>query len=90
MAARGHALEVGQRLIVGKHAATIRYIGSVDGQQGDWAGLEWDDPTRGKHDGSHGGTRYFTCVRHHEAGSFVRLPKLLETADLGLSPSIRA
>ena len=24
--------------------------------------MEWDDPTRGKHDGSHAGVRYFTCV----------------------------
>ena len=76
---------IGCRLIVGKHSATIRYIGPVDGQEGEWAGLEWDDPTRGKHDGSHGGHRYFTCQRHPSAGSFVRLSKLIETADFGQS-----
>ena len=26
---------------------------------GDWLGVEWDDPSRGKHDGSHNGQRYF-------------------------------
>lgn len=84
MTAPEEAPVVGSRLIVGKNSATIRYIGPVDGQEGVWAGLEWDDPTRGKHDGSHGGRRYFTCQHHSgDAGSFVRLPKLLQTADLG-------
>ncbi len=80
---------VGSRLLVGKHGATIRYVGPVEGQDGVWVGLEWDDPTRGKHDGSHSGTRYFSCLRHTHsttmAGSFVRLPKLIATADLGQS-----
>src|SRR5215208_2558875 len=74
---------VGSRLLVGKHGATIRYVGPVEGQDGVWVGLEWDDPTRGKHDGSHSGTRYFSCLRNSTAGSFVRLPKLFATADLG-------
>ncbi|KAL4529327.1 hypothetical protein Ndes2526A_g04121 [Nannochloris sp. 'desiccata'] len=80
---------VGSRLLVGKHGATIRYVGPVEGQDGVWVGLEWDDPTRGKHDGRHSGTRYFSCLRHTHsattAGSFVRLPKLIATADLGQS-----
>ena len=78
------SIAVGDRLIVGKHAATIRYLGSVEGQDGDWAGLEWDDLTRGKHDGSHGGKRYFSCEHHRPtSGSFVRRSKLLATADFG-------
>lgn len=28
---------------------------------GIWVGVEWDDPTRGKHDGTKEGVRYFTC-----------------------------
>jgi Leucine-rich repeat (LRR) protein len=84
---------VGSRLLVGKHGATIRYVGPVEGQDGVWVGLEWDDPTRGKHDGSHAGTRYFSCLRHTHpatttAGSFVRLAKLISTADLGQSLEI--
>lgn len=26
-----------------------------------WLGIEWDQPSRGKHDGSHDGVQYFTC-----------------------------
>ena len=92
MATEKGALAVGARLFVGSHAATIKYIGEVEGQQGAWAGLEWDDASRGKHDGSHGGRRYFSCRSGAAAGSFVRLPKLLESADLGqtLAAAIQA
>lgn len=40
---------------------TIKYVGPVDGTQGVWYGVEWDDPKRGKHDGVKDGHRYFTC-----------------------------
>jgi hypothetical protein len=33
-------------------AATVRYVGPVAGEAGVWVGLEWDDPARGRHDGS--------------------------------------
>lgn len=77
-------VHIGSRIIIAdRYTATIRYLGPIDGQPGDWAGLEWDDHSRGKHDGSHNGKRYFTCPSN--AGSFVRLPKLLETSDFGCS-----
>ena len=61
--------------------ATVRYVGSVDGQEGEWVGVEWDDPSRGKHDGSHDGKRYFECAATDlEPGalpaSFVRAHKI--------------
>ena len=60
--------------------ATVRYVGSVVGQDGEWVGVEWDDPTRGKHDGSYGGTRYFECAATPADGvtpaSFVRPLKI--------------
>ena len=61
--------------------ATVRYVGSVDGQDGEWVGVEWDDPARGKHDGSHDGKRYFECAATGlEPGalpaSFVRAHKI--------------
>uniref|UniRef100_A0A8C5NDA1 Tubulin-specific chaperone E n=1 Tax=Gouania willdenowi TaxID=441366 RepID=A0A8C5NDA1_GOUWI len=40
-----------------------------------WLGVEWDNPDRGKHNGSHEGVQYFTC-RHPTGGSFVRPTKV--------------
>lgn len=40
---------------------TIKYVGPVNGTQGVWYGVEWDDPKRGKHDGVKDGYQYFTC-----------------------------
>ncbi|POS87866.1 hypothetical protein EPUL_000356, partial [Erysiphe pulchra] len=52
---------------------TLRYIGEVNGYQGQWFGVEWDDASRGKHDGSINGKRYFSCQSASStAGSFVR------------------
>jgi hypothetical protein len=76
------SLEVGDRVSLGgRHKATVKYVGRIEGQEGEWAGLEWHDPSRGKHGGGHEGRRYFDCAPG--AGSFVRLPKLLATADAG-------
>ncbi len=41
--------------------ATVRYIGQVPPTKGEWLGVEWDNVSRGKHDGFHEGVRYFTC-----------------------------
>lgn len=51
----------GQRLSFEGALCTVRYIGEVEGTKGDWLGVEWDDPTRGKHSGEHKGVKYFTC-----------------------------
>ncbi|KAG1669876.1 hypothetical protein FOA52_012465 [Chlamydomonas sp. UWO 241] len=73
----GAPQEVGCRVQVQKDRATVRYLGSVAGQQGVWVGLEWDESSRGKHDGSTGGVRYFECASGHPtAGSFVRVEKV--------------
>ncbi|GLC39842.1 hypothetical protein PLESTB_001293600 [Pleodorina starrii] len=68
---------VGCRVRILKDYATVRYIGPVAQQQGTWVGVEWDDPSRGKHDGSTAGVRYFTCASGHPtAGSFVRIERV--------------
>ncbi|KAL0091755.1 hypothetical protein J3Q64DRAFT_1725187 [Phycomyces blakesleeanus] len=64
-------VKVGDRIQVKLDRATIRYIGTVAKSSGEWLGVEWDDPARGKHDGSHGGIRYFECSSP-TAGSFIR------------------
>ncbi|PWN89833.1 hypothetical protein FA10DRAFT_266381 [Acaromyces ingoldii] len=62
---------VGQRFSQGSSRGTVRYVGPVPPTAGVWLGVEWDDASRGKHDGVHGGTRYFTC-RIKGSGSFIR------------------
>lgn len=66
---------VGRRVSCGEELATVRYVGPVPPTTGLWLGVEWDDPERGKHDGSHEGVLYFTC-RHPKGGSFVRPAKV--------------
>ena len=55
-------VSVGDRLSFDGAVCTIRYVGEVAGTFGSWLGVEWDDSSRGKHDGSHKGVRYFSCA----------------------------
>ncbi|CAG5119713.1 unnamed protein product, partial [Candidula unifasciata] len=71
----GSKLEVGDRVVCDNHKATIRFIGQVPPTKGIWLGVEWDDPSRGRHDGCHEGVRYFQ-TSHPKSGSFVRPTKV--------------
>uniref|UniRef100_A0A3Q3X8G6 Tubulin-specific chaperone E n=1 Tax=Mola mola TaxID=94237 RepID=A0A3Q3X8G6_MOLML len=64
-----------KRVSCSRERATVRYVGPVPPTAGLWLGIEWDQPVRGKHSGSHGGVQYFTC-RHPTGGSFVRPAKV--------------
>jgi hypothetical protein len=46
-----HNYRVGQRVSFEGQSCTIRYIGNVQGTGKEWLGVEWDNPSRGKHDG---------------------------------------
>jgi dynactin complex subunit len=52
---------IGKRLSYDGRLCTVRYYGEVQGTKGEWLGVEWDDPTRGKHAGEHQGVKYFEC-----------------------------
>lgn len=94
-----NTFRIGSRIVIaGRHLATIRFLGQVHGQDGEWVGLEWDDPSRGKHDGMYDGVRYFECQRntashgrceedntHAGPGSLIRLRKLIQNAETGIS-----
>ncbi|KAL5116763.1 hypothetical protein ACEQ8H_005375 [Pleosporales sp. CAS-2024a] len=54
---------IGKRLSYDGRLCTVRYCGPIQGTQGEWLGVEWDDPTRGKHAGQHQGVKYFDCSR---------------------------
>lgn len=68
-------LSVGDRIAVGKEIATIRFVGAVPPTPGEWLGVEWDNPSRGKHNGSKDGVQYFICS-HNTSGSFLRESKV--------------
>ena len=51
----------GQRLSYEGHRCSVRYVGIVGGTDGVWLGVEWDEDTRGKHDGTVKDKRYFRC-----------------------------
>uniref|UniRef100_A0A1B0AXA3 Tubulin-specific chaperone E n=1 Tax=Glossina palpalis gambiensis TaxID=67801 RepID=A0A1B0AXA3_9MUSC len=75
---------IGIRVKIGVNSGTVRYIGEICGYKGTWLGIEWDDPSRGKHNGVVNGKHYFYTA-HPTAGSFIRPDKLgpfesLETA----------
>lgn len=55
-------LRVGQRTCLTNNPrvlGTIRFIGEVDGRQGTWIGVEWDDLTSGDMDGKLNGKVLF-------------------------------
>lgn len=52
---------LGQRLSCDGELCTVRYKGNVVGYDDPWLGVEWDNPNRGKNDGSHNGSKYFDC-----------------------------
>ncbi|KAM0723046.1 hypothetical protein Q7P37_001245 [Cladosporium fusiforme] len=64
---------VGQRLSLKNQTCIVRYIGPVADKQGSWLGVEWDDPSRGKNNGTHDGVTYFECrSQSPTAASFLR------------------
>ncbi|KFB53870.1 AGAP010770-PA-like protein [Anopheles sinensis] len=68
-------LERGVRVKVGQFFGTVRYVGEVPNTEGEWIGIEWDDPVRGKHSGTINGVQYFQ-TRAPNAGSMIRSEKL--------------
>jgi len=60
------------------YIGTIRYEGKVDGFEGNWFGVEWDHPTRGKHRGTVKGKQYFQCQYPDSSGSFMKKEKIIK------------
>jgi len=59
--------------------ATVRFRGSLEDKNGEWVGIEYDEPY-GKHDGSYNGKRYFECFDKY--GSFVKPAKIVSEISL--------
>ena len=56
------AFHFGRRLSYSGALCTVRYHGEVEGTKGEWLGVEWDEPGRGKHSGGHEEVKYFKCM----------------------------
>ncbi|GLG94418.1 Tubulin-specific chaperone E [Gryllus bimaculatus] len=68
-------LKIGQRVEYMGYFGTLMFVGEVPPTKGTWLGIDWDDPSRGKHNGTHEGKFYFH-TRHMTSGSFVRFGKV--------------
>lgn len=62
------------RLSYDGELCTVRYEGPIPVWNVDAYGVEWDDSSRGKHDGVLNGKHYFACVVEN-SGSFVKTTK---------------
>lgn len=81
MASSSRGMSVGTRVLVDSwYLASVRYVGPVANHTGIYLGVEYDDPSRGRHNGTVDGTTYFTCVTHPSAvnaASLVRPKKVV-------------
>jgi Leucine-rich repeat (LRR) protein len=64
---------VNDRVSINGDFATVKFVGSISPWPNTVAlGVEWDNPAKGKNDGSVNGTQYFT-TRHDHGGSFIKI-----------------
>lgn len=56
------SIRVGQRVLIGTYSGVARYVGPIPETESIWVGVEWDDSSRGKHDGIHNDIRYFKAM----------------------------
>jgi hypothetical protein len=72
-----------KRVEVAEHVGTVKYIGKLQHTKGGdevWVGIEWDDPERGKHNGTVDDFCYFKTL-HPTSGSLIKFNKV----NLGLT-----
>jgi hypothetical protein len=61
----------GKRINFDGNLGTVLYEGPVTNSKVIWVGVQWDDPSRGKHSGEYKGVKYFTPTVENSA-SFVK------------------
>lgn len=51
--------KIGSRIECDGFQGILKYVGPVGNTKGLWLGVDWDDPGRGKHNGTYEGAEYF-------------------------------
>ena len=72
---------LGKRVELNEKTATIKYVGPLKHKKNAkeneiWLGLEWDDKTRGKHNGTVEGYEYFKTSCNENSGSLIKMTKV--------------
>ncbi|XP_055483210.1 CAP-Gly domain-containing linker protein 4 isoform X1 [Psammomys obesus] len=85
-------LKLGDRVVIaGQKVGTLRFCGTTEFANGQWAGIELDEP-EGKNNGSVGRVQYFKCAPKY--GIFAPLSKISKVKDgrkaTAHTPSTRA
>lgn len=76
-----HDPSVGKRIEYLGALGTIRYVGPLKHEDEkanpdeNWIGVEWDEPSRGRHNGTVQGVQYFKCKDGRKAGSLLKVEK---------------
>lgn len=72
---------VGRRIEYQNDIGTVKYYGPLkhDAEKQDpnqiWLGIQWDNPTRGRHNGTVQGYQYFVCDDGLNSGSLLKVDK---------------
>uniref|UniRef100_A0A1B6EEL5 Tubulin-specific chaperone E n=2 Tax=Clastoptera arizonana TaxID=38151 RepID=A0A1B6EEL5_9HEMI len=69
-------IKISDRISKDNCLGTVMYIGEVPPTKGIWLGIDWDEPTRGKHNGTYDGVQYFVS-KYPLSGSFIRPEKAM-------------
>lgn len=73
---------IGRRVEYNGAIGTVKYYGKLKHQtekhnpDEQWIGVEWDDPERGRHNGTVEGVEYFKCKGDLNAGSLLKADKV--------------
>lgn len=69
---------IDRKIEIKNNIGSIRYIGPLLHKEDSdiWIGIEWDDTSRGKHNGSVDNIQYFTCKGNLNSGSLIKLNKV--------------
>ena len=72
---------LGKRVELNEKTAKIKYVGPLKhkkdcNEKEIWLGLEWEDKTRGKHNGTVEGFEYFKTTNGDNSGSLIKMTKV--------------